>query len=575
MDRLRRRHRHGRARHRARRLFAASGGRTSAARWRGGSRGADPRGGAGRRLLLPLVARAQAAPTPARRRRRAASTRGAPLPTPARRRRRARRRGRRRRAPSFEPPRALGGRDVPYPANAPPITEPVVVTVKLLVDVDRRRAEGRRCDHAAAAAVRRGGHRRGEGLPVRSPARYGGAPVPVEITFTHTFLPPPPPPRPGAADDQGPPRTAVLRGRLVELGTRAPVAGATVTRRRRRPALHRRRRSRAAGSACRCPPAPRKYRCTRPATTRSCSKRRWSPNQELAVTYLVERDRYDPYEIVVVGEQRREEVSRITLRGAEIKQIPGTFGDPFRVIQTLPGVASVVSLLPFPVVRGASPSSTGFLLDGTRVPLLYHLLLGAERDPPRVHRRDSVLSRAARPRPTAATPAASSTGAPRARGPTSTCWTSTRTCSRRAASCASRSSRSARPSPRRPLRLPGLPAGPRHQPAVAVLLGLPAARSTAATPRNGWTVFFFGAQRRARHGGGHRRPQRAQPAAHTVAGPGLSPGRPALSPRRRRARGDRSRVVLGLRPHLQRGHRLHGLDRRAVARRCGGRRLDS
>ncbi|HTB61523.1 MAG TPA: TonB-dependent receptor, partial [Polyangia bacterium] len=55
---------------------------------------------------------------------------------------------------------------------------------------------------------------------------------------------------------------------------------------------------------------------------------------------------------------------------------PGTFGDPFRVIQTLPGVASVVSLLPFPVVRGASPASTGFLLDGTTIPLLYHLLVG-------------------------------------------------------------------------------------------------------------------------------------------------------------------------------------------------------
>ena len=115
--------------------------------------------------------------------------------------------------------------------------------------------------------------------------------------------------------------------------------------------------------------------------------------QELAVSYYVERDRYDPYEIVVVGEQRREEVSRITLRGKEITQIPGTFGDPFRVVQTLPGVASVASLLPFPIVRGASPSSTGFLLDGTRVPLLYHLLAGPSVDPPRVHRRDPVLSR--------------------------------------------------------------------------------------------------------------------------------------------------------------------------------------
>ena len=35
-----------------------------------------------------------------------------------------------------------------------------------------------------------------------------------------------------------------------------------------------------------------------------------------------------------------------------------------------------MSLLPFPIVRGASPASTGFLLDGTRVPLLFHLLAG-------------------------------------------------------------------------------------------------------------------------------------------------------------------------------------------------------
>src|SRR5262249_14212127 len=100
------------------------------------------------------------------------------------------------------------------------------------------------------------------------------------------------------------------------------------------------------------------------------------PSQEVAVTYVVERDRYDPYEIVVVGEHRREEVSRVSLRGAEIHEIPGTFGDPFRVIQTLPGGSSVVSLLPFPIVRGASPSASGYLLDGTRVPMLFHLLAG-------------------------------------------------------------------------------------------------------------------------------------------------------------------------------------------------------
>ena len=205
------------------------------------------------------------------------------------------------------------------------------------------------------------------------PATYGGKPVPVEITFTHTFLPPPPPPPPPT--DAGPPTSSVLRGKLVELGTRAPVQGATVTAR-----VAARNYTTEADQTGRfvlpLPDGPASVTVTAPGHTRFLQQESLSPRQELAVTYLVERDRYDPYEIIVVGEQHREEVSRISLRGPEIKQVPGTFGDPFRVVQALPGVASVVSLLPFPIVRGATPSSTGFLLDGTRVPLLYHLLSG-------------------------------------------------------------------------------------------------------------------------------------------------------------------------------------------------------
>jgi hypothetical protein len=167
----------------------------------------------------------------------------------------------------------------------------------------------------------------------------------------------------------------VLRGKLVELGTRAPVQGATVTAR-----VDNRNYTAEADQRGRfelpLPAGPANVTVTAPGHNVFLQNESLAAQQQLAVTYLVERDRYDPYEIVVVSEQRREEVSRISLRGAEIKQVPGTFGDPFRVVQALPGVASVVSLLPFPIVRGATPSSTGFLLDGTRVPLLYHLLSG-------------------------------------------------------------------------------------------------------------------------------------------------------------------------------------------------------
>jgi TonB family protein len=273
--------------------------------------------------------------------------------------------------PTFEPPRARGSTEVPYPPDAPAHTEAVVVTVKLTVDatgavqkIDPITAPQPVFDEAVAAAAK---------AFQFEPATYGGQPVPVEITFTHTFLPPPPPPPP--ATDEGPPRNSMLRGKLVELGTRAPVQGATVTAR-----VNNRNYTAEADLRGRfelaLPEGPANVTVTAPGHNVFVQNESLAARQQLAVTYLVERDRYDPYEIVVVGEQRREEVSRISLRGAEIKQVPGTFGDPFRVVQALPGVASVVSLLPFPIVRGATPSSTGFLLDKTRVPLLYHLLSG-------------------------------------------------------------------------------------------------------------------------------------------------------------------------------------------------------
>lgn len=73
---------------------------------------------------------------------------------------------------------------------------------------------------------------------------------------------------------------------------------------------------------------------------------------------------------------------------AEAAHVPGAFGDPFRVVTALPGVGTTFSLLAVPVIRGTNPAGTGFLLDGVRVPFLFHLLAG----PAVVHPRflDSV-----------------------------------------------------------------------------------------------------------------------------------------------------------------------------------------
>ncbi|HEY3499346.1 MAG TPA: TonB-dependent receptor plug domain-containing protein, partial [Polyangiaceae bacterium] len=82
-----------------------------------------------------------------------------------------------------------------------------------------------------------------------------------------------------------------------------------------------------------------------------------------------------PTEVVVRG--RRAEPSRnATLSRAEVREIPGTFGDPFRAIEVLPGVTPIVSGLPFFFIRGAPPGNVGYYLDGIRVPLLFHVGAG-------------------------------------------------------------------------------------------------------------------------------------------------------------------------------------------------------
>lgn len=61
---------------------------------------------------------------------------------------------------------------------------------------------------------------------------------------------------------------------------------------------------------------------------------------------------------------------------AEIRMIPGAFGDPYRAIDTLPGVIPIVSGLPYYFIRGAPPSSVGYFVDEIRVPYLFHFGLG-------------------------------------------------------------------------------------------------------------------------------------------------------------------------------------------------------
>jgi len=81
-----------------------------------------------------------------------------------------------------------------------------------------------------------------------------------------------------------------------------------------------------------------------------------------------------PLEVTVRG--RRREAGQTTLSDADVRAMPGAFGDPFRAIEALPGVMPLVSGLPYFFVRGAPPNDNGYYIDGIRVPLLFHIGVG-------------------------------------------------------------------------------------------------------------------------------------------------------------------------------------------------------
>ncbi len=102
-------------------------------------------------------------------------------------------------------------------------------------------------------------------------------------------------------------------------------------------------------------------------------------DEERADTELIEGKYYllpfdnNPYETVVTSRAPKREVSKIELKRAEVEKSPGTFGDPLRVIENLPGMGRAFGGAGGAlIVRGANPEDTRVYVDGVEVPFLYH-----------------------------------------------------------------------------------------------------------------------------------------------------------------------------------------------------------
>ncbi|HZA49774.1 MAG TPA: TonB-dependent receptor, partial [Myxococcaceae bacterium] len=193
------------------------------------------------------------------------------------------------------------------------------------------------------------------------PATLDGRRVAVRIRYQYEFIAPP-----------LPVRTGTISGEVRAKGTRRPIPGAALLEGEELIAES----SPEGRFSLEMPEGTHALRVRAPGHADAEVIETVTTGQRAEVVYRLEPLVSDPYATVIRGERPRSEVARHTLAEQELREVPGTMGDPFRAIILMPGVSTLASGLAYPVVRGSQPAATGFFVDGIQVPFLYHLGVG-------------------------------------------------------------------------------------------------------------------------------------------------------------------------------------------------------
>lgn len=91
-----------------------------------------------------------------------------------------------------------------------------------------------------------------------------------------------------------------------------------------------------------------------------------------ALTIFLEKKYYSSFETTVTGKVKKRDDQAHSLTQEEFIKAPGSFGgDPVRAAQNLPGVAQNGANAQI-IVQGAAPEDTGYVINGHRVPLVFH-----------------------------------------------------------------------------------------------------------------------------------------------------------------------------------------------------------
>jgi TonB family protein len=271
---------------------------------------------------------------------------------------------------AFVPPSLVADSPAPYPPSLAAEGVAGVVKLELLLD---------EAGEVESATLVRGLHPLLDRAALHAapslrftPATLEGQPVQVRLFFEYRFEAP----LPVVAADGGtaPEGPVTLRGLVRTKGNRRPIPGAVLVSDALPDAPV---QADAQGRfEARWPQGPHRVRVVAPGHKPFVFRETLNAREALEVLYGLEPLVINPYETVVRADRERTEVSRVTLHDAELREVPGTMGDPFRVVMLMPGVGSMLSGVAYPVVRGSQPASTGYFLDGIRVPILFHLFLG-------------------------------------------------------------------------------------------------------------------------------------------------------------------------------------------------------
>jgi outer membrane receptor protein involved in Fe transport len=176
---------------------------------------------------------------------------------------------------------------------------------------------------------------------------------------------------PAAAPEPAPPPAAAgLRGQVRDRRTGAPVEGVLVLVDGERVATTDEQGRYTAADVA---PGAHLVTVAGPQGEEQSQEVSLAPGAVLARDFAIDTRPVETLTIVDKVTRDKREAGQVTLSQEEVKAVPGTFGDPVRVIENLPGTSRAPGGAGGAlIVRGANPADSAVMLDGVAIPLLYH-----------------------------------------------------------------------------------------------------------------------------------------------------------------------------------------------------------